>query len=407
MFTVAADDLSLDSGMRALLTTPESSLAVSVPVLMDDGRLHVFEGVRVQHSTARGPAKGGVRFHPDVNEDEMAALAMLMTWKCAVVGLPYGGAKGGVRVDPRRLSHAELERLTRAYTAAIMPIIGPQRDVPAPDVNTNEQTMAWMVDEIARSGGSHAFASVTGKPVALGGSSGRGSATGDGVAAVSLALLERLGREPGETTVAVQGFGKVGAAAARALAASGCTVVAISDLSGDYYAPAGLDIKAAIAHVASTEDGLLTGFAHEDCGWLPSGSLLELPVDLLVPAAMEGQITTENLDRIRATMIVEGANGPVTAEADRILGDWGVVIVPDILANAGGVVASHAEWSQNLQGTTWGAKQVKRYVTDCLETAIADVWELAREGQVSLRRAAYLLGVGRTAEAVRLRGLQG
>jgi glutamate dehydrogenase (NAD(P)+) len=404
LFAAAADDLGLDGGLRARLALPERSLAVNVPVVMDDGRVEVFEGVRVQHSTAHGPAKGGVRYHPAVSPDETAALAMLMTWKCAVVDLPFGGAKGGVRVNPRRLSQAEMERLTRAYTAAILPITGPFRDVPAPDVNTDEQVMAWMVDAIARGGEAQAWAAVTGKPVALGGTAGRGPATGNGVAVVASELLDRLGRSTAATTVAVQGFGKVGAAAARALARMGCPVVAIGDLSGDYYAPDGLDVEAAIAHVADAPDRLLTGFAPPGCGWLPPGSLLELPVDLLVPAALEGQITVTNAGRVRAPIIVEGANGPVSADADRILAERGTVVVPDILANAGGVIASHAEWVQNLQGTVWTASDVERSVHSRLETAFADVWELARDRQLSLRRAAYLLAVRRTAEAIRLRG---
>jgi glutamate dehydrogenase (NAD(P)+) len=250
LFAAAADDLGLESGNRAYLAVPERSLSVSLPVVMDDGQIQVFEGFRVQYSTARGPAKGGVRYHSDVSLDETAALAMLMTWKCAVVGLPFGGAKGGVRVNPRWLSQAERERLTRAYAAAILPIIGPFRDVPAPDVNTDEQVMAWMVDAIASRGEVQPWATVTGKPVALGGTAGRGPATGNGVAAVAIDLLRRLGRDPAATKVAIQGFGKVGAAAARALAGAGCKVVAISDLSGDYCAPEGLDVEAAIAHIA-------------------------------------------------------------------------------------------------------------------------------------------------------------
>jgi glutamate dehydrogenase (NAD(P)+) len=405
LFAAAADELGLDSGLRARLAVPERSLSVSVPVRMDDGGVEVFEGVRVQHSTARGPAKGGVRYHPDVSLDETAALAMLMTWKCAVVGLPFGGAKGGVRVNPRRLSQAELERLTRGFTAAILPIIGPFRDVPAPDVNTDEQVMAWMADTIARRGEAQPWAAVTGKPVPLGGTAGRGPATGNGVAVVAIELLRRLGREPAATTVAIQGFGKVGAAAARAFARTGCTVVAIGDLSGDYYAPDGLDVEAAIAHVADAPDRLLTGFAPLRGGWLPPGSLLELPVDLLVPAALEGQITSANAGRIRAPIIVEGANGPVTAEADHLLDERGTVVVPDILANAGGVIASHAEWVQNLRGVSWSAGEVEHYVRSRLETAFAEVWDLARDRRLSLRRAAYVLAVQRTAEAVRLGGV--
>jgi glutamate dehydrogenase (NAD(P)+) len=403
--SVTASAIGLDEGLTAMLLQPERAMTVGVPVTMDDGRVEVFEGYRVQHSTVRGPGKGGVRYHPEVSLDETAALAMLMTWKCAVVGLPYGGAKGGVRVNPRLLSRAELERLTRRFTAGIAPILGPQRDVPAPDVNTDEQVMAWMMDTLGGREGSAAWATVTGKPVALGGSPGRGPATGNGVAVVALEWLRRQGRDASATTAAVQGFGKVGLAAALALARGGCRVVAISDLSGDYYAPDGLDLEAAIAHVAAAPDRLLTGYAQPGCGWLPPGSLLELPVDLLVPAAMEGQITVENAARIRATMVVEGANGPTTEAAEAILSEQGVTVVPDILANAGGVVASHAEWAQNLQGLPWETEQVDRYVEARMAAAFADVWSLAQARGVTLRDAAYRLALARTAEAIRLRGI--
>jgi glutamate dehydrogenase (NAD(P)+) len=330
---------------------------------------------------------------------------MLMTWKCAIAGLPYGGAKGGVRVDPRRLSRSERERLTRRYTAGIQPLIGPDQDIPAPDVNTDEQVMAWMVDTLAVRQGASAWASVTGKPVGLGGSVGRGPATGEGVAVVALELLRRRGVDPASTTAAIQGFGKVGLAAARALARSGVRVVAISDLSGDYYAPAGIDVEAAIDHVQRSPGRLLTGYAVPGGDRLPAGSLLELPVELLVPAAMEAQITAENVSRVRAATIVEGANGPTTEAAERALTESGVVVVPDILANAGGVIASHAEWVQNLQGMPWTAGQVGRYVESQISEAFDDVWTLSQEKQISLRDAAYRIGVQRTADAIQIRGL--
>jgi glutamate dehydrogenase (NAD(P)+) len=405
LFQSAADDLELSGGFRARLAVPERSLSVNVPVMMDDGRLEVFEGYRVQHSTIRGPGKGGIRFHPAVSPDETAALAMLMTWKCAIAGLPFGGAKGGVRVNPRLLSRTELERLTRAYTTAIRPFIGPFRDIPAPDVNTDEQVMAWIGDTLAQAGEPHPWASVTGKPVVLGGAAGRGPATGEGVAFVALELLKRLGRTPASTTVAIQGFGKVGSHAARAFAEAGCLVVAIGDISGDYYAPCGIDLEAALAQTRRTADRQLTGFDAPGCGWLPPGSVLELPVDLLVPAAMESQITVENAHRIRAPMVVEGANGPITAEADALLHANGTIVVPDILANAGGVIASHAEWVQSLQGLAWTTDDVRRYVRRRLSEAFVDVWETAHSRRTSLRRAAYILGIQRTVEAARLRGL--
>jgi glutamate dehydrogenase (NAD(P)+) len=403
--TATAAAIGLGDGLTAMLLQPERALSVAVPVTMDDGTLAVFEGYRVQHSTVRGPGKGGIRFHPEVSLEETSALAMLMTWKCAVVNLPYGGAKGGVRVNPRLLSRTELERLTRRYTTGIRPIIGPHRDIPAPDVNTDEQVMAWIMDAAGDWQGAAAWATVTGKPIALGGSAGRGPATGDGVAAVALELLRRLGRAPEETTVAVQGFGKVGLAAARALARGGCRVVAVSDLSGDYYAPDGLDLELMATYVGISPDGLLTGFTAPGCERLPAGSLLELPVDLLVPAALEGQITRENADRVRASIVVEGANGPTTEEAEAILTDRGVTVVPDILANAGGVVASHAEWVQNLQGLPWETAAVEAYVAARMSAAFADVWSLAREHGITMRDAAYQLALTRTAEAIRLRGI--
>lgn len=399
-----AESIGLEHGLTSVLLQPERSLAVAVPVTMDDGTIEVYEGFRVQHSTARGPGKGGIRFHPEVSLDETVALAMLMTWKCAVVGLPYGGAKGGVRVNPRLLSRSELERLTRRYTAGIMPIIGPHRDIPAPDVNTDEQVMAWIMDAAEQQIGAAARAIVTGKPIALGGSAGRGPATGDGVGVAALELLRRQGREPSNTTVAVQGFGKVGLAAARALARGGCRIVAVGDLSGDYYGPDGLDLNQMIAHVAAAQDGLLTGYASPGCERLPSGSLLELPVDLLVPAALEGQINRANADRIRASIVVEGANGPTTEEAETILTERGITVVPDILANAGGVIASHAEWVQNLQGMPWESGAVAAYVETRMSAAFRDVWSLAREQEITMRDAAYRLALTRTADAIRLRG---
>lgn len=405
LFHAAADALKLDDGTRARLATPERTMVVSIPVMMDDGELAIFEGSRIQHSTVRGPSKGGLRYHPSVSPDETAALAMLMTWKCAVTNLPFGGAKGGIQVNPARLSRNELERLTRGYTTAIRPILGPFRDIPAPDVNTDGQVMAWMVDTLAHLGEPQPLASVTGKPVSLGGSEGRGPATGNGVAIVALELLKRLGRSPRGTTVAIQGFGKVGAPAAKALMDAGCTVVAISDVSGDYYAPDGIAVDAALAYRDRAADHTLDGFSQTGCGWLPSGSLLELPVDVLVPAAMESQITRENAGRVRAGLIVEGANGPITAEADALLTASGTIIVPDILANAGGVIASHAEWVQNLQGLAWKTDEVERYVRTVLVDAFADVWNMASARDTSLREAAYILGVQRTVEAAELRGI--
>jgi glutamate dehydrogenase (NAD(P)+) len=400
----AADSLGIEPGLRDVLAAPERALAVNIPVVMDDGQVEVFPGFRVQHCGARGPFKGGIRFHPAVTLEETTVLAMLMTWKCAVVGLPFGGAKGGVRCDPRRLSRAELERLTRAFALAIRPLIGPRLDIPAPDVNTDEQTMAWMMDTLGTAGDENAMASVTGKPVALGGSLGRGSATGQGLAVVALSLLRDHGRLPAETTVAVQGYGKVGKAAARALAEAGSRVVAVSDVSTALYRREGLDLAALDAHVRRAPDGLLAGYSAPGVATIENEELLALDVDLLVPAAMEAQITVHNAHRVRAWAIVEGANGPVTGEADRILEERGVIVVPDILANAGGVVVSHLEWVQDLQGLFWDEDQVEASLERRMAHAFADVSSLARERNVSLRRAAYLLAVARVAEAIRWRG---
>jgi glutamate dehydrogenase (NAD(P)+) len=403
----AADALGLEPGLREVLAQPERVLTVNVPVVMDDGEVQVFKGFRVQHSSARGPFKGGIRFHPAVSLEETTVLAMLMTWKCAVVDLPFGGAKGGVQVDPRRLSRQELEQLTRRYTLAIRPIIGPHRDIPAPDVNTDEQVMAWMMDTLSVVDDEAELASVTGKPIALGGSAGRARATGQGISIVALALLREHGRRPEETSVAVQGFGKVGRAAASALAAAGCRVVAISDVSTGLYRVEGLDVAALEAYARQVPDGLLAGYTAAGVQAIGNDELLALDVDLLVPAALEGQITGANADRVRAWAVVEGANGPVTAEGDRILAEQGVIVVPDILANAGGVVVSHLEWVQDLQGLFWDAEQVAAHLRQRMTKAFRDVSALARERNVSLRRAAYLLGVSRVAEATRLRGRVG
>ena len=403
-FEDAARALGLDDDLAAVLARPERALTVEFPVAMDDGRIEVFTGYRVQHSSARGPSKGGIRFHPEVTLDETTALAMLMTWKCAVLDLPLGGAKGGVRCDPRRLSRTELERLTRRYALAIQPLLGPRRDIPAPDVNTDEQTMAWILDVLSAGAGGVEWAAVTGKPVALGGSLGRNRATGSGVAIVARELLRLLGRPAEETTVAVQGYGKVGKAAAEALATAGCRVVAIGDVSGVVYHPGGLDLHDLHAHARRRPHGLLAGYEAPGVVAMTNEQLLELGVDLLVPAALEGQITGANAGRIAAAAIVEGANGPVTAEADRVLAERGVVVVPDILANAGGVVVSYFEWVQDLQGYFWAAAEVQRQLEARMITAFQDVWLRSGGSGLGLRRAAHQLGVERVAEAIRLRG---
>jgi glutamate dehydrogenase (NAD(P)+) len=399
--------LDLEPGIQKVLSVPERSLAVNIPVVMDDGQVEVFPGYRVQHSGARGPFKGGIRFHPDVTLEETTILAMLMSWKCALMDLPFGGAKGGVRVEPRRLSRGEQERLTRSFTLAISPLLGAQRDIPAPDLNTNEQTMAWMMDTLSVVGDDSAMASATGKPLALGGSFGRRRATGEGIAIVVLALLRQHGRRPNQTSVAVQGFGKVGAAAASALADAGCRIVAVSDVSTGHYHPDGLDVANLEKHVRQSADGLLADVSTPGIESIGNDELLELDVDVLVPAALEAQITAANAHRVRSWAIVEGANDPVTADADRILDGKGVIVVPDILANAGGVVVSHLEWVQNRQGFFWDANDVAVHLRRRMEQSFADVMALADEHDIPLRHAAYRLAVSRVAEATRLRGRVG
>src|SRR5881392_3063882 len=381
----AAKALNLDPGMHRFLQQPERTLIVALPVTMDDGRLEVFTGYRVQHSTGRGPGKGGIRFHPSVALEEVQGLAMLMTFKCAVTDLPLGGAKGGVAVDPSKLSKNEVQRLTKRYTAAILPIIGPEQDIPAPDVNTDEQTMAWIVDTVTMMTGKHSPEVVTGKPVELGGSRGRTEATGRGVAFVTLEVLRREGKEPRDTRVAIQGFGNVGSVTAKSLAAAGCRIVAISDVSGGYAAPDGIDV-ARVTRLSNAE-------------------LLAMDVDVLVPAALEGQINRENAHEIRARIIVEGANGPVTAEADRLLAERGVLIVPDILANAGGVVVSYFEWVQSRAQFYWELDEVEKRLEIYMRRAMELVLAKAKAYDCPLREAAFIVAVERVASAITKRGI--
>ncbi|HEY8497999.1 MAG TPA: Glu/Leu/Phe/Val dehydrogenase, partial [Limnochordales bacterium] len=357
MVRQAAERLGVDDGFVARLSVPDREISVWVPVQTDGGRWRVFRGYRVQHCNARGPYKGGIRYHPDVGLDEVRALAALMTWKCAVVDVPFGGAKGGIEVDPSQLSPGELERLTRGYTLMMLPNLGPQVDIPAPDVNTDERVMAWIADAASSALGRPVPAIVTGKPVALGGIQGRREATGRGVAIVTLRMLERLGWARERTRVAVQGFGNVGRWAARLLAQAGVRVEAVSDISGAVWRPGGLDLDDVERHLRASGN-LLATYAAPGVRHLTNAELLELDVDVLIPAAIENQITAANADRVRARMVVEGANGPTTLQAHRRLVERGVVVVPDILANAGGVVVSYFEWLQNLRGELWQLGQV-------------------------------------------------
>ena len=398
----AVEQLGLDEGMHKMLATPRRSMEVAVPLRRDDGTLEVLNAYRVQHNLSRGPAKGGVRFHPSTDLDEVRALAMWMTWKCALIGIPYGGAKGGVAVDPRLLSRNELERVTRRYASEIMPIIGPEKDIPAPDVGTDEQTMAWMMDTYSIHAGYTVTGVVTGKPVSVGGSEGRGGATSRGVMYAAFSALKEAGIDHRGATVAVQGFGKVGGLAAQYLHDAGCLVVAVSDWKGGVYNAKGLNPAALLKHLKSGADTVV-GFPGTDT--ITNDELLELDVDVLVPAALEGVIHEGNADRVRAFFIVEGANGPTTPDADKVLEDRNVVVVPDVLANAGGVAVSYFEWVQDLQAYFWSEDEVNDRLKVLMERAYDEVSTLSRDRKVSLRTAAQMIGVGRVADAHRTRGL--
>ena len=400
-----AERLDLDPGIHSILRQPERELTVSIPVVMDDGHIEVYTGYRIQHSSARGPCKGGIRYHPAVNLNEVRALAALMTWKCAVVNIPYGGAKGGVQCEPSELSQDELCRMTRRFTAMIMPIIGSRRDIPAPDVNTNPQIMAWITDTVSMLERKTVIDIVTGKPIALGGSKGRTEATGRGVAITTGELLKRKGREPGETRVAVQGYGNVGSHAATILHGMGCKIVAVSDVTGGLYAPDGLDIRDINEHVTEHPKGLLEGYEAPGVEKIDNERLLTSDVDVLIPAALEHQIRADNAGAIQASMIVEGANGPTTREADEILTERGVVVVPDILANAGGVVVSYFEWVQDLQCYFWDEAEVNANLERIMVRSFKEVWDFSQEKQVPLRLGAYMLAVDRVAGAVESRGV--
>jgi len=395
----------IPEGIWRILRHPERTLEVSLPITRDDGSIEVFTGYRVQYNSARGPCKGGIRFHPGVTEDEVKALAGWMTWKCAVVNIPYGGGKGGISCDPTRFTTSELERLTRRYAAMIYPLIGTRRDVPAPDVNTNAQVMNWIVDTAQFMAGESVPGIVTGKSIEMGGALGRHEATGRGVMFVTLGVLQRLGIELDGATVAVQGFGNVGSIAARLLHEAGARVVAISDVSGAFHCPSGFDMEAVLNYVKDSPGHLLAGLSHPGTEEISNEDLLTLDVDVLIPAALEAQITSRNANDVRARVIVEGANGPTTPDADLILGEKGVVVVPDILANAGGVVCSYFEWVQNIQCFPWEEEATNQRLGRILQRALREVWSLAEEKGVSLRLAAFILGVERVATAIQLRGV--
>jgi glutamate dehydrogenase (NAD(P)+) len=397
----AADVLDLDPGVHDILRNPKRTLTVSVPIRRDDGIVQVFTGYRVHHNTSRGPSKGGIRYHPGVNMDEVKALAMWMTWKCAIVGIPYGGAKGGVVVDPKELSLGELERLTRRYAAEILPMIGPDRDIPAPDVGTDAQIMAWIMDTYSMNVGHSVPGVVTGKPVSVGGSQGRADATSRGVMYITAATLKSRGMAVESTRVAIQGYGKVGGPAVRFLEELGCIVVAVSDVNGGVYNPRGLSAQELAEYRA--EKGTVSGFPGGEA--ITNDELLAIDCDVLIPAALEGVLTAENADRVRAEVIIEAANGPTTPEADRIFEERGILVVPDILANSGGVTVSYFEWVQDLQAYFWDEDEVNDKLRTIMEQAYVDVLAVAEERKVRMRTAATVLGVSRVAEAHTTRGL--
>jgi glutamate dehydrogenase/leucine dehydrogenase len=400
-FDAAADTMGLDNDVRQMIKYPERELTVAVPVRMDDGHIHRFVGYRVQHSSVRGPAKGGIRYHPQVTLDEVRALATWMTWKCAVVNIPFGGAKGGITCDPKHMSEGELERMTRRYTSAILPLIGPERDIPAPDVYTNSQTMAWIMDTYSMTKGYAIPGVVTGKPICLGGSLGRNEATGRGVFYTIESLCEHLRMPLKGATVVVQGFGNAGSIAAQLLHSAGAKVIAVNDSTGCVYNKNGLNIPELIHMKALT--GHVEGFPESEA--IDPSELLALECDILVPAALENAIHAENAAAVGARIIAEAANGPLTPEADRILERKGVFVIPDILCNAGGVTVSYFEWVQDEQHLFWEAQDVYNRLERVMKTAFRDVLKIHLERKVPMRIAANMLGIGRVAEAVHLRGV--
>ncbi len=397
----SAERIGLEEAIHKKLAQPKRIVVVSIPTQMDDGRVEVFTGYRVQHSMERGPCKGGIRYHPDVTLDEVIALAMWMTWKTAVVNIPYGGAKGGVVCDPKSMSEGELERMTRRYTSELVEVIGPEKDIPAPDVYTNEKVMAWIMDTYSMNKGYVVPAVVTGKPLALGGSRGRSEATGRGCVFVIEEALRVKGMSPQGATMAVQGFGNAGTVTARLAEEIGFKVIAVSDSRGAVYNPDGLDVAALIEHKQQT--GYVTGFAEAE--EIPRDDVLTVECDVLVPAALGGVITKENAAQIRAKIIAEAANGPTTPDAQKILDENGIFVLPDILANAGGVTVSYFEWVQSLQSYFWSEEDVNRSLRNVMVQAFHDVYQRAEAAGLNMRDAALDVGVSRVAQAQRLRGI--
>lgn len=401
----AATAINMDRDDYEAIKHPERELKVSIPVRMDDGHVRVFEGYRVQHSSSRGPCKGGIRYHQQVDIDEVKALAAWMSLKCAVVNIPYGGAKGAVRVNPQELSRGELERLTRRYTAMILPLIGPERDIPAPDVNTNGEIMGWIMDTYSMFKGYAVPGVVTGKPFEIGGSLGRPEATGRGVSMIADKAVEKyLNGEKG-LRVAVQGMGNVGGIAAKIMGEMGYKIVAVSDVSGGYYCETGLDIDAMLAYIADSKSRSLEGYTADGCVRIDGTGVLTCDCDILLPCAMENQITSDNADQIKAKLIVEGANGPTAVDADQILEKKGIIVVPDILANAGGVVVSYFEWIQNEEHMMWELSEINAKLEKIMLRAFNEVAALAEEHGSTLRMGAYMSALGRLAKSKKIRGI--
>ncbi len=404
-FYAAAEEMGLEEGLIDILSHSERRTCVSIPVEMDDGSVKVFDGYRVLHSSAIGPGKGGVRFHPEVNLDECEALGMMMTWKCSLAGIPYGGGKGGVSCEPLELSKKEKERIARTWAARMAPVIGAWTDVPAPDVNTGGPEMVWFMDTISKMKNQLEPAIFTGKPIPLWGSKGRTAATGYGVATCALELLKNLGKSPLGATVAIQGFGNVGTYAALTMIDAGSKVVGISDITGTYYAPNGLDIQKAFDHVSNHPKRLLEGFTCDGCQKLDLPEVLYLDCDILIPAALEGVINGKNADKVKAKYIVEAANGPITPEGDAILDGKGILVVPDFLANSGGVIGSYFEWAQDLGGFFWSEEEYNERLIRIMKDNFQRVWSYAKEKNVKMRRAAFMAAIQRVADAVRMRGV--
>lgn len=404
-FYAAAEEMGLENGIIEILSHSERSLSFSIPVKMDDGAIRVFEGYRVQHSTALGPAKGGIRYHPNVGLEECEALASLMTWKCSLAGIPYGGGKGGISCNPKELSLGEKERLTRAFAARVSSVVGDWVDIPAPDVNTGAQEMVWFMDTISKMRGRFEPGVVTGKPITLWGSKGRTAATGFGLSTCIKELLKVNGKEICGATIAIQGFGNVGSYCALDMLAAGARVVAISDTTCGCYCPTGIDIKKAMDFVSADPKNKLCSYEQEGLQKIQGEDVLFLDVDVLVPCALEGAIHAENADKVRARFIAEGANGPLTPEADVILDKKGILVIPDFLANSGGVIGSYFEWVQDLGGFFWSQEEHDNRLVNIMTDNFHAVWDYAKEHDKKMRRAAFLVSIKRVADAVKLRGV--